>query len=170
MLPIFVAAAVLAAALVKTTLLFRLKIRRGGVFASFDLRLFGLIPIRFSASLLPRCGRGFVLRVGAFRPRILHLLKRKRRFPKSMFRAVSFRRLTLSGSLGYPERPDITVLAVGALNAFFASIAALFHAKKAESALCPCFDRALFALNVEGIITASPAKIIIEAIRKGESK
>lgn len=113
-------------------------------------------------------GEGFYVSVNGGRPK---KIKRKKRMRLNFFRFTDFKELSASGTIGFEGRPDRSVLVSGALGILLTQIFVLLTRKRSEAHIAPDLERSSFALNVEGIISVSPGRLIKEIIKsKGKEK
>lgn len=147
-----------------------LRLRPTALRGVIRLRLFGLIPLSWDFSLALIYPYGPVFRFGGMRPRVFGKSGRGGGPARALLRSVKVFSIALSGAVGVASRPDLTALTVGAINVIFSSVAALLRPESASADVRPFFNENAFALNVEGIIGVSAAKIIKEALKKENKK
>ena len=127
-----------------------------------------LFRIRFRIGYI--VGTGPVVSFGGGGPRPL---KRKKRGGKGRLRPLGFlsvRSLSVSGRLGIEGAPDLSVILSGALLETLCAAAAYLSPREVSIKIEPELQKTAFDLKVEGILTFSPGRLMIEIIKSKRRK
>ena len=129
--------------------------------------LFGLLPIRFFAAVTLDIPGGISVSVNGRPPKPLsELKKRGKNMPLAAVRgALRVKSLDFSGRAGVADMPDKSVLIAGGLNSLCTQISLAFSERPRRADIAPSFDEAGLALNVEGILSVNPGKLLLGIIK-----
>ena len=133
-----------------------------------ELRLlFGLIPVKLKANAGLVLSGGLGLSVNGKAPKPLsEYAKRGGAVPlRAIRRSVRIESLDITGGVGIKDRPDKSVIIAGSLASLFTQISAALSRRPKAARIAPVFDRGAFALKVEGIMSVTPGKLLMEIIK-----
>ena len=128
--------------------------------------LFGLVKIRGNAVA---CWFPFVLYVNG-KPHSLPKRKQKTGLPIDIWRGTEVEEIALCAAVGIKQDGALSVILAGTLRELILSLLVLTEPKKLYAQARPIFDHSTFWIELEGIASVHPWKIIHAAIKRKISK